>query len=296
MNDLRPGSLRVWVLASRPATLLVGIVPVLVGAAIARASGALRIGPAIAALLGAAWIQIGTNLANDVFDHARGADAARVGSVRVTQAGLLTPAQVRRGMIASFALAFAAGVYLTWSAGWPIVVIGLVSIASGLAYTGGPYPLAYNGLGDVFVFVFFGLVAVCGTTFVASGSVPLEAVIAGVPLGAISTAVLVVNNVRDFRTDPLAGKWTLVARYGRGFGVAEYAGLLALAFASPVALVATGRASSWVLLPLLTAPYAASLVRTLRRHHEGPVLDRCLASTARLLLAFGALLAIGISL
>lgn len=296
MSSIRPGSLRAWVLASRPATLFVGIVPVVVGTAIARASGSLRIGPAIAALLGAMWIQIGTNLANDVFDHERGADTARVGSVRATQAGLLTPRQVRRGMVVSFALAFLAGVYLTACSGWPIVVIGVLAIASGLAYTGGPYPLAYNGLGDLFVFVFFGLVAVCGTTFVASGAVPLEAVVAGVPLGAISTAVLVVNNVRDFRTDPLAGKWTLVARFGRGFGVAEYVALLAVAFASPIALLALGRASAWILLPLLTAPYAAALARTLSRHREGPVLDRCLASTARLLLAFGALLAVGLSL
>src|SRR5262249_41560510 len=143
---------------------------------------------------------------------------ARLGPTRVTQAGLLTPRQVRAGMVVSFALAVAAGAYLTAVAGWVVVAIGLVSIASGVAYRGGPYPLGYNGLGDVFVFAFFGLVAVCGTALVELGNVPTVAVLASLPVGALSTCVLVVNNVRDFQTDVVSGKRTLVVRFGRAFG------------------------------------------------------------------------------
>ena len=176
-----PSTLRVWLLATRPATLTVAVSPVLVGAAAAWRShpGAVRFDAVLAALLGAVFIQIGTNLANDVFDYEKGADTAeRLGPVRVTQSGLLKPRQVRVGMVVSFALATAAGAWLAHLCGWPVVAIGVASIASGIAYTGGPYPLGYNGLGDVFVFVFFGLVAVCGTAFVAIGSVPWLAVAA----------------------------------------------------------------------------------------------------------------------
>lgn len=292
-----PGSLRAWLLATRPATLTVGLVPVLIGTAIAHTMSALRIGPAIAALLGAVFIQIGTNLANDVFDYEKGADTAeRLGPVRVTQAGLLTPAQVRRGMAISFALAVIAGIYLTVVAGPAIVVIGLLSIASGIAYTGGPYPLGYNGLGDLFVFVFFGFVAVCGTTFVESGQVPQLALYCSLPVGAIATAVLVVNNVRDYSTDVKAGKRTLVVRFGRRFGVVEYLALLALAYAVPVALFVGDFGGRSLLLPLLTAPLALPLCRSIVRDREGALLNRTLAGTARLLLFHGVLFAIGIVL
>ena len=203
---IRPGSLRAWVLAARPATLAVAVVPVLVGTAIAHAMHHARIGPALAALLGAMWIQIGTNFANDVFDYEKGADTEeRLGPVRATQAGLLDARAMRIGMIASFALATFAGTYLLAVAGWPVFVIGIVSIASGIAYTGGPYPLGYNGLGDLFVFVFFGFVAVCGTVFVQTASVPWMAIAASIPVGALATAILVVNNVRDGATDVKAG-------------------------------------------------------------------------------------------
>jgi 1,4-dihydroxy-2-naphthoate polyprenyltransferase len=294
-HGVRPGSARAWLLATRPATLLVGLVPVALGAAVAASIGAFRAGPAAAALLGAVFIQIGTNYANDVFDHEKGADTAeRLGPLRVTQAGLLTPRQVYAGMYASFLLAFVAGVYLTAVAGWPIVAIGLVSIASGIAYTGGPYPLGYNGLGDVFVFVFFGLVAVCGTVFVQAGTVPLLAPLAALPAGALATCVLVVNNVRDHTTDVVAGKRTLVVRFGRGFGVAEYALLVALAYAAPVGLVLGGLAGPWVLLPLLTLPLGVRLARQVATERGGPELNRCLAATARLMLLHGLLLCAGL--
>jgi 1,4-dihydroxy-2-naphthoate octaprenyltransferase len=293
---VRPGSLRAWLLATRPATLTVGLVPVLVGTAIAFRLDALRLGPAIAALLGAVFIQIGTNLANDVFDYEKGADTAeRLGPLRVTQAGLLTPSQVRRGMVASFALAVLAGLYLAWVAGPIIIAIGVLSIASGIAYTGGPYPLGYNGLGDLFVFVFFGFVAVCGTTFVEAGRVPQLALWAAVPVGAIATAVLVVNNVRDHRTDVKAGKRTLVVRLGRGFGVGEYLLLIALAYLTPVYLFVSGLGGCALLLPLLTLPLAVPLCRSVATE-DGVALNRTLAGTARLLLLHGVLFTIGLAI
>jgi 1,4-dihydroxy-2-naphthoate polyprenyltransferase len=292
-----PGSLRAWILAIRPATLTVGLSPVLVGAAVASSLGEPRILAIAAALLGAIFLQIGSNLANDVFDHEKGADGPdRLGPVRVTQAGLLSPSAVRVGMGVAFALAMATGIYLTNVAGWPIVAIGLASIASAIAYTGGPYPLGYHGLGDVFVFVFFGLVAVCGTAFVATGGVPVLAWFAAVPVGSIATCVLVVNNVRDRETDVRAGKRTLAVRFGRRFGVAEYALLLVAAYAVPVVLFATRRCGALVLLPLLTLPIAARLALTVARRTDGPTLNSALASTARLLLFFSVLFAAGLAM
>ncbi len=287
---------RVWLMACRPATLTAAVVPVMVGAAVAyRAVGpsGMRAGALAAALVGAMLIQVGTNLANDVFDAEKGADTAeRLGPTRVTQAGLLTAREVRAGMVVAFALATLAGVSLVASAGWPVVAIGAASIASGVAYTGGPYPLGYNGLGDVFVFVFFGLVAVCGTVFVATGALPALAWVAAVPVGALATAVLVVNNVRDRATDVKAGKRTLVVRLGRRFGTLEYAGLWAVAWGVPLALAAVER-SPWMLLPLATVPFGARLVATLARA-EGRVLNDTLAATAKMLLAYGALLSLAL--
>jgi 1,4-dihydroxy-2-naphthoate octaprenyltransferase len=290
-----PGSLGAWVLASRPATLTAALVPVLVGTAVAQVSGGVRPGPAAAALFGAFMLQITSNFANDVFDHEKGADThERLGPTRAVQAGLLTPRQVRAGMGVAIALAFLSGLYLTSVAGWPIVIIGLCSIAAGVAYTGGPCPLGYHGLGDLFVMIFFGFVAVCGTVFVQTGGVPRLGWLASVPVGAIATAVLVVNNVRDRETDVKAGKRTLAVRLGRRAGVVEYASLLALAYAAPVVAVAALGRSPWALLPLATAPLAIRLVRTLATT-EGRPLNACLVGTARLLLFYGVLFAAGLA-
>jgi 1,4-dihydroxy-2-naphthoate octaprenyltransferase len=284
----------VWLLACRPATLTVAVVPVLVGVALALRAGSMRPLAALAALLGAVLIQVGTNLANDVFDHLKGADTAeRLGPLRVTQAGLLAPREVFFGMALAFALATLLGVYLAWVGGWVVVAVGLASMASGVAYTGGPYPLGYHGLGDAFVFVFFGPVAVCGTMWVAHGAVPMAALLASVPVGALAAAVLVVNNTRDHETDTRAGKRTLVVRLGRRFGVREYAGLLAVAYAVPALFLLRG-AAPWVLLPWLTAPWALSLARAVGRA-EGRALNPLLGATARLLLAYGALFAAGLT-
>jgi 1,4-dihydroxy-2-naphthoate octaprenyltransferase len=293
-TTVRPGSARAWLLASRPATLTAALVPVLVGTAVAQASGGARPGPAAAALFGAFMLQITSNFANDVFDHEKGADTAeRLGPTRAVQSGLLTARAVRVGLLVTIALAMASGVYLASVGGWPVIAIGVASVLSAVAYTGGPYPLGYHGLGDLFVMIFFGFVAVGGTVFVQTGAVPPLAWLASVPVGAIATAVLVVNNVRDRETDVKAGKRTLAVRLGRRAGVIEYATLFALAYAAPVAAVLWLGRAPWALLPLLTLPIAVRLVRTLATT-EGRPLNDCLTATAKLLLLYGVLFAIGL--
>jgi 1,4-dihydroxy-2-naphthoate octaprenyltransferase len=293
-SAVRRGSVRAWLLASRPATLTAALVPVLVGTAVAEATGGLRIGPALAALFSAVMIQIATNFANDVFDHEKGADThERLGPTRAVQAGLLTPSEVRRGLIVTIALAVLSGIYLTIVAGFPVVVLGVLSVLSGLAYTGGPYPLGYHGLGDVFVLVFFGFVAVCGTVFVQTGAVPPLAWLASIPVGAIATAVLVVNNVRDRSTDVHAGKRTLAVRFGRRFGVLEYGALLFAAYLAPASAVVLLHRPPWVLLPMLSAPIGIKLTRTLATT-DGRPLNACLVGTAKLLLIYGVLFAVGL--
>jgi len=293
-TEVAPGSVGAWVLAARPATLTAAFAPVAVGTACAWRVGGFRWDAALAALIGAFLIQIGTNFANDMFDFQKGADTeARLGPTRAAQAGLLTLRQLRWGIIVTFVLALGTGSYLTWVAGPAVVVIGLASIAAGLAYTGGPFPLAYNGLGDVFVMAFFGFVAVCGTAFVQALHVPEIAWAASIPIGALATAILVVNNVRDFEGDARAGKTTLVVRFGREGGVREYALLLTVAFATPIVLFLIGWTSVWVCLPLLTLPWAVRLFHSVVRD-RGVALNQTLAATAKLLSVFGVLFAVGI--
>ena len=291
----RPGSLGAWVLACRPKTLPVAVAPVLVGGAVASGYDSFRPTALGFAMLGALLLQIGANLANDVFDFEKGADdATRLGPTRAVQAGLLTPRQVRVGMAFVFALAVGVGAYLATVGGWPIIAIGVASILSAVAYTGGPYPLGYHGLGDLFVFVFFGPVAVIGTTYVASGATSLLASVASAAPGAISAAVLVVNNVRDHASDRRTGKRTLVARFGAGFGRAEYVVLLTLAQAAPVVAVVLGLAPVWALLSVATLPRSLRLVSTLHKTEEGPALNALLAETAQLMLAHAVLFSLGL--
>jgi 1,4-dihydroxy-2-naphthoate octaprenyltransferase len=295
MPSASPSRLATWIRAARPATLTAALVPVMVGTAVAHATRGARWDTALAALLGASAIQIGTNFANDVFDAEKGADtAARLGPVRAVAAGLLSARAMRIAMIVAFALATLFGSYLVWTSGWPIVVIGVLSIASGIAYTGGPYPLGYNGLGDIFVMVFFGFVAVLGTIVVQTSELPLLGWAAAVPVGAIATAILVVNNIRDRATDVHAGKRTLVVRFGRRFGELEYVVLLVLAYLVPLALAAW-RSSAWIVLPLATAPLAVALARRVLRE-EGAPLNATLAATAKLLLFHGVLFSVGLAL
>ena len=259
-----------WVLAARPATLTAAVVPVAVGTACAHAAGGVEWAPALAALLGAIWIQIGTNFANDVYDAEKGADTEdRLGPTRAVASGLISAAAMRRAMVVAFGLATLCGVYLAWVAGWPILAIGVASILSGIAYTGGPYPLGYNGLGDVFVMIFFGFVAVCGTAFVQRLDVPLVAVVASVPVGALATAILVVNNLRDRETDTVAGKRTLAVRFGRRGAIAEYAILIGLSYGALGALHAL-IGSVYVWLPILSAPWAIALVLQVARRTGRP--------------------------
>ena len=284
-----------WVLATRPATLTAAAVPVAVGTACAWRLTEVRWLPTLAALLGAFLIQIGTNFANDVFDAERGADGPdRLGPARAVSEGWISPAAMKRAMWLTFALACLPGAYLASVAGWPIFVIGLASIASGIAYTGGPYPLGYNGLGDLFVMIFFGFVGVGGTAYVHLQEVPTIALWASLPVGALSTAILVVNNVRDRETDMRTGKRTLAVLFGRPAALAQYALLMACSFAVPIGLWLDGSASRWVLLPLITGPFALILMSQLVRR-RGAALNRTLAATAMLLLLFGGLFSAGLA-
>lgn len=284
---------RAWVLAARPKTLAAAGVPVVVGTAVAWSDGLFAPGPALAALLGAFLIQIGTNLANDYFDHEKGADnEERLGPTRVVQSGLLPPESVFAAMIGTFAVAMLVGVYLVAIGGWPIVGIGAASVVSGIAYTGGPYPLGYHGLGDLFVFVFFGVVAVTGTYYVQALHWSRAAFVASVPVGLLSTAILVVNNYRDIDTDRRAGKRTLAVRLGRRLTRVQYVLLMAGAYATPVVQYTTGRADAWVMLPLSTLPLAWKLTVSLTAR-RGEELNETLERTAQLLALFGALYAAG---
>ncbi|MFP3940886.1 MAG: 1,4-dihydroxy-2-naphthoate polyprenyltransferase, partial [Thermoanaerobaculia bacterium] len=296
------GRLRAWVLAARPKTLAAAVVPVAVGSAVALDAGGFAALPALAALVGALWIQVGTNFANDYFDFVHGADTAdRVGPTRAVAAGLLTPAAMRAGAALAFGLATVCGLYLALHAGWPVVVIGVASVAAGVGYTaGGRWSLGYLGLGDLFVFVFFGPVAVAGTAYVQTLRWPVEALWASVPVGCLAVAVLVVNNYRDAPTDRESGKRTLAVRFGRGFARGEYVVLLAAAYAVPlfqwVLGPGAGGGGSWILLPWLCLPLAAPPLKKLFGGVDGAALNTALAETARLLVAFGGLYAVGVVL
>ncbi|KFE70354.1 1,4-dihydroxy-2-naphthoate octaprenyltransferase [Hyalangium minutum] len=289
-------TLKTWIMAIRPKTLTAALVPVAVGTGLAFGAGVGRWLPALAALLGALLIQIGTNLTNDYYDFKKGADTEeRLGPVRVTQSGLISPRTVLASAIGCFGLAILTGIYLVWIGGWPIVAIGLTSVLCGYAYTGGPLPLAYHGLGDIFVFVFFGLVAVTGTYYVQALTVSPAAWWAAVPVGALGTALLVVNNLRDAHTDVKANKRTLVVRLGTGAGKAEYLVLLAASFATPFILFGLGLASAWVFLALLSVPLAVGPLKLVLKA-QGAALNAALGGTARLQLVFGLLFAVGLFL
>ena len=285
---------QIWMLAARPKTLPAAAAPVIAGTAVAIREGVFSPGPALAALLGALLIQIGTNFANDVFDYKKGADThERLGPVRVTQAGLLKPEQVMTGMWITFGVAVLVGFYLLTVAGWPVVWIGLFSILAGITYTGGPFPLGYNGLGDIFVFIFFGLVAVCGTYFVQAGTVSAGAIWAAIPMGLLATAILAVNNLRDIETDTKAGKKTLAVRFGANGARIEYDLMIGGALLCPLLMWLTGNASFWVLLTWITLYRAIPLIKLIYTE-KGKVLNKGLAGTGRLELEFAILLAVGL--
>jgi 1,4-dihydroxy-2-naphthoate octaprenyltransferase len=280
----------IWLAAARPRTLPAAIAPVLVGTAAAAPHAAVV--PALAALFGALAIQIGANFANDAFDGERGVDGAdRLGPRRAVGAGLVTAAAMKRAALAAFAIAALPGLYLTIRAGWAIPAIGVASILAAVAYTGGPR-LGYRGLGDVFVFAFFGLVAVCGTTYVQTGAVPVVSVLAAIPVGALTTAILVVNNLRDRAGDARAGKRTLAVRFGRRAAIVEYAALVLVAHGASVGLAIWTRSPA-PLLGLVTLPLGAARVRAIART-DGAALNAELGATAQLLLLHAVALSAGL--
>ncbi len=278
-------------------TLPAAIAPVLVGTALA---GYLHVFHPLrfaAALVGAIFIQVGTNLSNDYSDARRGADTEdRLGPVRVTAGGLVPPGRVLQATYLSFGVAVLAGVYLVVVAGWQLLVVGAASILAGVLYTGGPRPYGYEGLGEVFVFLFFGIVAVAGSFFVQVRHLHWEAFALAVPVGLLASAILIVNNVRDVDTDRRAGKRTLAVRLGRERARLLFAAIVYLAY--PLAPVTWwfGPLSAWTLLPWLTVPLAVGLVRTVRNRTDGPSLNEALARTGQLQLVFCLLLAAGLLL
>jgi len=296
----RAGATSLWgayLLATRPKTLPAAVAPVAVGTAVAYDHGGFAPGPALGALAVALLIQIATNYANDYFDFVHGADTEeRIGPTRAVQSGLLTPGQMLAGTVVVFALAALAGAYLVTVAGWPMVWVGLASIAAGVWYTGGGrWSMGYLGLGDLFAFAFFGPVAVATAAFVQTLEWLPEAFLASLPMGFLITAILVVNNYRDVDTDRTSGKRTVAVRFGRGFSRAEWSVLVVAAFLTAPLHWRLGWEGPWVLLPLAALPLAAPPLGKLLREPDGPRLNQALAETARLLLAYGILYAIGIA-
>ena len=299
---------KAWVMAARPQTLPAAAAPVLVGTGLAVHNGVFAPLPALMAFIGAALIQIGTNFANDYYDAIKGADTDdREGFTRVTQSGLIAPSQVKAATILTFTLAILSGTYLVYVGGLPILVIGLVSVFCGWAYTGGPYPLGYHGLGDLFVFVFFGLVAVVGTYYVQAvahlepltttippGTITTSAIVASLPIAGLSTAILVVNNIRDKETDADTGKRTLAVRLGYRASRLEFTLLVALAYVVPLWFWLGQGFDATVLIPLVTVPYAALITRTVWTRTDGEALNPALEQTGKLLAMYAALFSAGL--
>lgn len=284
-----PSKLRVWMLAIRPKTLPVSTAGVLTGIAVAILQGKFSFWPALAALGVGLLLQIASNLANDVFDFERGTDThERVGPLRVTQAGLLQPREVKAGLGVAISLAVLIGIYLYFHAGWPVLVIGISAIASAILYTGGPYPLGYHGFGDLFVFLFFGLAAVTGTYFVQSGSVSTAAWLMAFPVGLLVVNLLVVNNLRDIHTDQKAGKMTLAVRLGPDGTRINYLIWFAIAFLLIPVYVLTGFLPPLSMLTWLALPFALKIALDVTRL-EGKLLNPALAATSKVALFFALL-------
>ncbi len=284
-------------MAARPRTLPAAVAPVLVGTALAWTGGTFKVLTFFAALVGALFIQVGTNLSNDSSDARRGADTEdRLGPVRVTAGGLVPPRQVLIATYVAFGVAVLAGTYLIATAGWELLLVGAASILAGVLYTGGPRPYGYEGLGEVFVFLFFGVVAVAGSFYAQTEQLAWEAFMLAVPVGLLAAAILVVNNVRDLETDRRAGKRTLAVRLGRQGARGLYGGMLAGAFATaPLAWLFGGDGLvAWLLLPWLALPLAIPVAKIVRERTDGPALNGALAGTGRLQLVFCVLLSAGI--
>jgi len=303
---------RAWVMAARPQTLPAGSAPVIVGAGLALHTGEFAALPWLAALVGALLIQIGTNFANDYYDAVNGADTDdREGFTRVTAGGLIPPKQVKYAMAAAYGLSVLIGIYLVALGGVPILVVGLTSIAAGILYTGGPYPYGYRGLGDLFVFVYFGVVAVTGTYYVQAvaaanvGLFPMwipdgiglaTAATASLPAAGLSTAILVVNNVRDRETDAATGKRTLAVMLGYRFSRIEFLALVGMAYVVPVLFALDGDFGPLALAPLLSLPLAASVSKTVLERTDGEALNPALERVGQTVFVHSVLFAAGLAL
>ncbi len=290
----QPDALHIWLHASRPKTLPAALAPVIIGTAMAFADGRLHLLAAVMTALAALFIQIGTNYANDYFDFFKGADDnERLGPVRATQAGLVKPAAMKQAFIAAYALATLFGAYLVYRGGWPIVIIGFLSILFGIAYTGGPYPLGYNGLGDIFVFIFFGPVAVGGAYYVQALEINYYVLLAGIAPGLFSTAILTVNNLRDINTDRKAGKKTLAVRWGENFSRLEYLFCLLVAPLWVIPIVLLTRAHYAVFIVFLIWFAAIFPLKIVFMEKPGVIYNYVLAATGRLLLIYSLLFSTG---
>lgn len=288
---------KVWLSAVRPQTLAAAFIPVLAGAALAWSHGLIHPAATAVALFCALTIQIGTNFANDYFDHKKGADTEeRIGFPRATASGLIAPESMLLATVITMGIAFITGLYLVWIGGWVIFWIGVASLVFGILYTGGPFPLGYNGLGDIFVFIFFGFAAVTGTYYLNTLQWSVEAFIISIPVGALCVNILVVNNLRDINQDRLTGKRTLGVLFGEKILKMEYIIMLTLAFASLIPLNTCFDYSGAIFLPLLGLPFSLKLSRTIWFHKEKSYLNRTLEHTAQFMVLFGILLSIGIVL
>ncbi len=296
-TTVAPSRRQVWLMAIRPPTLPAAVGPVLVGLGVALGLGVFRPLPAVAALAVALLLQIAANLANDLFDFRSGADTPeRLGPPRAAALGLLGQRDLAAGIALVLGLAGLVGLYLVSVGGLAILLLGVLAAISAVAYTGGPWPYGYHGLGEVFVFLFFGLVAVGGTAYLQTDRWEPLALVAGIPVGALVTAILVVNNLRDIATDPRAGKRTLAVLLGERGTVTEIVLLVIVAYLAPVLLAIVGGAGLSVLLPLVSLPLAAPLLREVRAGGDPRRLNPVLKGTARLSLVFSVLFAIGLAL
>jgi len=288
--------MKIWLLAIRPKTLPAAAAPVVVGAALAYGDGGFQFITALVVLLVALLLQIGSNLANDVFDYEKGADEGeRLGPTRVAQSGLLTPGEIKLGMWVVFGAAAILGLYLIFIGGWPMLLLGAAAILAAIAYTGGPYPLGYHGLGEAFVFLFFGLAAVAGTYYLQTGAITPVVWWMAVAMGLLITAILVVNNLRDLENDRRAGKRTLAARFGAGFARMEYLFCILAAYFIPAGLILAGKLTIWSGLVLLTLPLAIRLLRSVYTD-QGRALNKTLAGTGQLALFYALAFAAGVLL
>jgi 1,4-dihydroxy-2-naphthoate octaprenyltransferase len=283
-----------WINCARPKTLAASVAPVIVGSAMAYSAGPMDCLVLAVTFVSAVLIQVGTNFANDYFDDIRGADTeGRVGPIREIHTGLVSPAQMKKAFIIAFGLAVLAGGFLVFKGGLPILIIGIASVISGYLYTGGPYPLAYVGLGDLFVVLFFGPVATAGTYYLQRGGIDSSVVIAGLGPGLMTTAILAVNNFRDYHEDKAVNKKTLVVRLGHSFGIYEYAFCVLAAIAVPVYLTIVSPGHAFCLISLLTLFPAVKMIRTIASRPAPEVLNDLLANTGKLVVIFSLLFSIG---